>query len=300
MSLRYIDASRVTCWFSADEQPITVVPLNTPVWIETLDCYGDQIQDEHSGISISIPGVNPVTGPLFIEGVTSGDTLAVDIIAIEPREYGIMYLRPEAGLYKKVLTHAEIRKIPLKNGQYCLPGGLYIDFEPMIGSIGTAPAAASIPSTIPGRHGGNMDTRQITCGSTLYLPVFVEGALFAVGDIHGAMGDGETGICGLETAARVQLRFRVIENYQEPWPIVENNDYWITIASGDTLDQASHEAAYAMFNFIASRTNLTSHDIVRLLSTAGNLQISQVVNPLKTARMMLAKKILESLDIKYK
>ncbi|PTQ56638.1 MAG: Acetamidase [Candidatus Carbobacillus altaicus] len=259
--------------------------------IETVDCYRNQLVEEHTGDPAVMPikGINPVTGPFYIEGAESGDTLAVDILDIHVEDVGTIYLRPGSALYGKMLAHAEVRRIPIGEEEVLLPGGFRIPKEPMIGVIGTTPAEEAVSTISPGRHGGNMDTRLITAGSRLYLPVFVDGALFALGDLHAAMGDGESGCCGVEVAGRVKLRFQVIKGRQEPWPFLETRERWVSIASGLTLDEAAREAGLAMLAFLKKRTKASFHDLARLLSVGGHLQISQIVNDLRTARMAVAK-----------
>jgi amidase len=278
---------KVIYHFSSAMEAVDRIKPGETFWVNTLDAYGNQLKDEHSGDPVKLQGINPATGPFYIEDAEPGDTIAVEILDIETDDLGTMYLRQGAGLYGHTLGHAEIVKIPITNEEVILPGEIAVPKEPMIGVIGTAPEKESIPTGTPGKHGGNMDTKAISKGATLYLPVFVEGALLALGDLHAAMGDGETGICGVEVAGRVQIRVNLIKGRQEVWPVLSNEHEWMVIASAPTLDEAAKEAGNAMLNFLDQRTNLSKHDLVRLLSIAGHLQISQVVNPLKTVRMVI-------------
>lgn len=294
-----VDASTVVYSFSAAHQPRGILPLGQPVWIETQDCYGNRLLAEHTGPAIQLTGINPVSGLFAIEGVKAGDTLIVEILDIITAACGTMNIRPQAGLFGTLLAHAEVRRIPVADGKVLLPGGMRLPAQPMIGVLGTAPAAGDIASGWPGRHGGNMDTRLVAAGATVYLPAAVDGALFGLGDLHTVMGDGESGVCGVETAGRVLVRFSLAKQKQEPWPLLENERVWSMIASGDSLDKAAREAGWAMLAFLEARTGLRRHDLVRLLSVAGHLQISQVVNPLKTVRMTLAKSALQPYTIQF-
>lgn len=288
--IKIYDISKVIYSFSDQEKPRGTLPLRESIFIETMDAYGNQLQNEHQGEPVKLKqGINPATGPFFIEGASPGDTLVVKIHRIEVANQGTMYLRKGAGVYGEVLSHAEIAKIPIEEGACLLPGNIRVPMEPMIGVIGVAPEGAGIPTGIPGRHGGNMDTKAITHGAILYLPIFRDGGLFAMGDLHAAMGDGETGICGVEVPGCVELSLDLIKGIQENGPILENEREWMAIASAPTLDEAGKLACFEMVNFLKRRTTWSDHDIIRLLSAAGNLQVSQVVNPLKTARMSLSK-----------
>lgn len=164
----------------------------------------------------------------------------------------------------------------------------------MIGVIGTAPETADIPCGTPGRHGGNMDTKLIRKGNTLYLPVFIEGAKLAMGDLHAVMGDGEVSICGLEVPGVVTVTVDVIKGKQEEWPVLETADAWYVLASGKDLDEAADFAMTGMLKFLQDRLPLGKNDIISLLSITGNLEISQIVDPLKTVRMSIPKYVLEA------
>jgi amidase len=286
---RSFDASQAVYHFSGELEAIDRLKPGETVWVETMDAYGNQLTQEHIGDPVKLQGINPVTGPFYIEGAGPGDTLVIDILDVEVADQGTMYLRHGAGLYGELLDHAEIVKIKVTDKEAILPQDIRIPISPMIGVIGTAPAEGTVPTGIPGRHGGNMDTRAITTGASLYLPVFQEGALLALGDLHAAMGDGETGICGVEVRGRVKLRVDVVKGRQEAWPFLHNGKVWMAIASGQTLDEAVKEAGHSMLLFLQKRTGFSTHDLVRFLSAAGHLEISQVVNPLKTVRMAISK-----------
>ena len=159
--------------------------------------------------------------------------------------------------------------------------------DPMIGVIGVAPEGEDVDTETPGAHGGNMDTRFIRAGSTLYLPVSCEGALFAVGDVHAKMGDGEMCICGLECAATVTVRFSVLRGRREKWPVLLDRGRFYTIASAQTLDEAARLSADALFDFLLARTRVERNELILLMSLVCHLEISQVVDPLVTARASL-------------
>ncbi len=144
-----------------------------------------------------------------------------------------------------------------------------------------------------------MDTRHIGPGSRLYLPVFVSGANLAMGDLHAVMGDGEVSICGVEIAGEVTVKVDLIKGKQSKWPVLETATDWYLIASGQDLDEAALFAMEEATAFLMRRTQLPLNDVVSLLSIAGNLEISQVVDPLKTVRMRLPKKVYEPYQLAF-
>jgi amidase len=173
----------------------------------------------------------------------------------------------------------------------------HLSIKPMIGVIGVAPEYGQVNCGTPGSHGGNMDTKLITEGAKLYLPVFVEGAKFGLGDLHVLMGDGEIGVSGVEVAGKVVVEFRVLKKHAISNPIIKTNNMVATIASHATLDGAASIAVHDMANIFKKFTKMEIKDISMLFSIAGNLEISQVVDPLKTARFSKPNIVLENYEI---
>src|SRR5215212_4714160 len=156
--------------------------------------------------------VNPVSGPVYVRGAQPGDVLAVEILEFRPREWGWTALIPGFGLLADEFPEPWLRisRVEAERGRVLFAEGIELPYEPFPGTIGVAPAEPGAHSIVPpSRWGGNMDTKHLRVGTTLYLPVGVEGALFSVGDTHSAQGDGE--VCGtaIETAMDVVLRLSV-------------------------------------------------------------------------------------------
>jgi len=160
--------------------------------------------------------------------------------------------------------------------------------------IGVAPEGEGISCGIPGPHGGNMDNKKIKEGTTLYLPVFAEGALLSIGDLHGAMGDGEIMVSGLEVGGKVQVKVDVIKNHKINNPILEDEENYYTIASHEDLLTAVKVVTKDMQELVMQKLNLSFNEAGMLLSVAGNAEICQVVDPLLTARFTLPKSILSN------
>lgn len=285
---------------SPKNQPVAEVKPGDVIKFITKDCFSNQIKTERDLFSsIGWATINPATGPVAIAGAEPGDTLAVKIDDIQVAEQGVMVTVPEMGALGKILSTTETKIVPIKDGKAIFNDKITIPIDPMIGVIGTAPEKEDIPCGTPGRHGGNMDTKLIKKGSTVYLPVFVPGAMLAMGDLHAVMGDGEVSICGVEIPGQVTVTVDLIKGKQETWPILETPLAWYTIASAEDLDQAADSALNAMVDFLGKRADFKLNDLVSLLSIAGNLEISQVVDPLKTVRMGIAKEIVQNYNLKF-
>ena len=279
--------------FSSKNPPVMRACPGDVVIFETLDCFGGQIQTEHDRYeSVGWDRINPATGPLYIEGAEVGDTLAVDITKLEITGPGTMIAVPDLGAAGDRISSSSTQIVPIKNGLAHFRTGIILETKPMIGVIGTAPAEGAVPTGTPGPHGGNMDTKVIGEGSTVYLPVEVPGALLAMGDLHALMGDGEVLVCGVEAAGRVTVSIRLLKGRSFPCPVVETKGAYYAIWSAETLDEAAHEVVHRALDIMVSETGYPPEDCLALLSVKGNLQISQVVDPLKTVRMEMPKSIL--------
>ncbi|QUL98832.1 MAG: acetamidase/formamidase family protein [Candidatus Fermentithermobacillus carboniphilus] len=261
---------------------------------ETQDCFGGQIKTEEDTFDkVGWDRINPATGPVFIEGAEPGDTLSIEIRDIQVKDTGIMVQVPKMGALGHLIRNQKTVLVTIRNGLAHMPNDIILECRPMIGVIGVAPAQGCIPTGTPGPHGGNMDTRVITKGSTVYLPVNVPGALLALGDLHALMGDGEVLICGIETAGTVTVTTHVLKRTVLPCPVVETESAFYTIWSEESLDRATGELLERTVQLVSRATGWSIEDTIMMLSVKGNLGISQVVDPLKTVRMEIPKSLLK-------
>ena len=294
-----IDASRVVLTMSPKHPACHTVDSGTTVCIETLDCFSNTITSEDQLFStVGWDCVNPATGPIAVRGAVPGDTLKAEILDIVTAETGTMTTHPDFGALPGTVVE-RTRRFRIADGEVVFDDRLRLPVKPMIGVIGTAPADEEVPTGSPKEHGGNMDTRKIARGATLYLPVNVPGANLALGDVHAAMGDGEVSVSGLEIAAWVTLRLTVLKGRPYPLPCLVTPDEVITIASREDLGAAVGEATRMMRDFLVSVTELDATDALMLLSLVGNAAISQVVDPLQTARMELPRTVLEAYGVRF-
>jgi amidase len=278
--------------------PIASCQSGDTVIFETKDCFSDQITNEEQALtSIDFNRVNPATGPLYVEGARRGDMLEIEILDIKVGKQGVMTAAPGLGALGESLNSPTTKLFPIEGDDVVYSTGLRLPLQPMIGVIGTAPPGEPINNGTPGPHGGNLDTKDIKPGTTVYLPVEVDGALLALGDLHAAMGDGEILICGVEIAGTVTLKVNVKKERMFPLPALKTDTHFMTIASAETLDAAAVQATKNMATFLANRTALSIEEAGMLLSGAGDLYVSQIVNPLKTARFSLALHYFEKLGV---
>jgi len=285
---------------SPDNEPIASCKSKEEVIFKTQDCFGGQIESEDMTLDeLDWNNINPATGPLYIEDAEVGDVLKVKIKDIKLKNKGSMTTIPEMGYLSEFLTGPETKVIEIKDNKAIFNDQIKLPLNPMIGVIGVAPPVKSIDCGTPGSHGGNMDNKVITEGSIVYFPVNVPGALLAMGDMHAVMGDGEVVICGVEIAGEVVVEVEVIKNKNINNPMVEDKKAFYTVASAENLDQATKRASDDMYKFLNDRLDLSANELAMLMSLICDLEICQVVDPEKTARMRVDKKALKNYNLKF-
>ncbi len=288
-----ISREHVIFEMNKENKPVLTVDSGTNVIFETQDCFSGEVQTEADTVSsIDFSKVNPATGPLYIKGAEVGDALKVTIRRITLDDQGAVLAAPGLGMFAE-----DIEKEETVIGEVTEDATFYkgheIPLRKMVGVIGTAPAGEGVNTGTPHDHGGNLDTTLLTEGATLYLPVNTPGALLAMGDMHSAMGDGEIMGSGLEVAGEIEVTVEVVKENNYPLPFVETEDLYATLASRETMEEASKVALDHMVEVIRDKTDLTFNQAGMFLSLAGDLKVSQAVNPNKTMRVEVRKDILE-------
>ena len=273
---------------SGDIIDVDTLLTNSPTGLARAGVPDDQIQASLKAIVAAFPQGNPgrgpgghiLTGPVYVEGAEPGDALEVKVLSIDlPIDYGYNGC---AGFIR-----ANCEQQPAKIFRFdratmtteFLPG-IIIPLRPFFGSMGVAPAPeiGRVSSNPPGRHAGNLDNKELTAGSTLYIPVFVPGALFEVGDGHAAQGDGEVNQTAIETSLRGRLQLTVRKDLKLTWPRAETPAEYITMAADPDLTVATRTAIQEMIDFLVATKGLTRHQAYQLTSVAGNVAITQLVD----------------------
>ncbi|QSX00115.1 acetamidase/formamidase family protein [Haloterrigena alkaliphila] len=288
--------------FAPDLEGVTTVESGAQLTIETRDSLDGAVQAE-SDLLESVPEeVNAATGPIAVEDASPGDVLRVEIEAIRLAEDRGRVITIEGfGLLDghEGIEAPRTRITPVEDGgsgsQHVLEfGDLEVPVDPVIGTIGVAPAGDSYTTLVPHDHGGNLDTTDVTAGNAIYFPVLQEGALLAMGDCKAAMADGEMCGTGSEIATEIDATVEVIEDPDVDLerPLVETPDAWKPIASAETLEAACELANEDAIELLAAEHGVDRTDAYLLSSLVGGLEISQVVDPLVTVRNAVPKEYL--------
>lgn len=290
----YITKETVNDIMKWDNKPAGYCKSGETVVFETRDCYDNTITSSERPLGDREGLSNPVTGALYVEGAEVGDILKVEIEEIKLRSWGVMRSSTTAGVFHEKYEKREAIIFQVKDNKIYFDDKLILDAEPMIGVIGTAPIEKEgVPTTTPGKHGGNMDCKKIVKGSTIYLPVNVKGGLLSMGDIHALMGDGEVFICGLEIAGEITVKVSVLKNIKLPTPFLYSRGKVMSIQSAEDLDKAGDMAAKEMFEFVKEATKQNDVRTGMLMSLLSDMAVCQVVDPLLTVRVEFPLEVLE-------
>ncbi len=292
----FIGSDKHIFYFGPDIEPVATARPGDIIHFETMDCFANQIRSEAQLITqIDLSKANPATGPVFIEGADRGDVLKVEILDIKTSDNGIVAIAPGFGFLGDKVKEPRTKICDIRENYVYFTGKgfahfveIKLPYRPMIGVIGVA-SDEKIPCVIPGRHGGNMDTKLITKGTTVYLPVLKRGGLLAIGDLHAVMGDGEVCVTGCEVSGEVLVRVDLIEDNPTPWPILETDDAYYIVVSRENINDALYEATDLAVKVLAHSLALSWDEAYMFASMAVDIQISQIVNAVKTIRARIPK-----------
>ena len=245
------------------------------------------------------PGGHILTGPIAIEGAEPGDTLEVRIRKIDLAiPYAYNAFRYGAGFLTDDFPYPKVKIVPLDAKRMVgkFGTGIEVPLEPFFGSMGVAPPAAfgrydSAPPTI---NGGNMDDKALVAGTTLYLPVHAAGALFQAGDGHAAQGNGEVDITALETSLTGTFEFILHKKQVTPYPRAETPTAYIAMGFDDDLSNATRKALRNMIDFLVSEKGMTRDDAYMLVSVAGDVEVTELVDRNKGVHVVMPKSVFKA------
>ena len=247
------------------------------------------------------PGPHILTGPIFVNGAMPGDVLEVRIQQIDLAiDYGNNVQRPYTGALPDEFPGTFQRLIPIDRQvktATLAPGVVVPVTRPFFGVMGVAPPAAMgrISSMPPGVHAGNLDNKDLTAGTTLYLPIYAAGALFSIGDAHAAKGQGEVDLSAIETALRGKFQFIVRKDMKITWPRAETATHWMVMGLNPSLEEAMKMAVRETILFLTQRfPKLSREEAYMIASVAVDYHVTQVVDGTKGIHGMIPKSIFVS------
>jgi amidase len=261
-----------------DLQPRARVAVGDTIVVETADNFGlfREMESENDLVeAMALTQLNPLTGPIYVEGAQPGDTLVVEVVDVTVEERGHIALIPNVGVLRNHTRTPHTKIWEIRDGQAILNEDIQFPVRPIVGTFGTMPAEDGTYAIYPGPHGGNLDDTNLTIGAFYYMPVFVPGALVMVGDVHANQGDSEIAM-GIEIDGTVTLRFvDLVPGENIPYARIETADQWVFPADAPTLEEAIEQSALYAAQFLTDRLDISMEDATYLLCAVGNVRISQ-------------------------
>ena len=287
---------------SGDTVVIDTLLTNSPTGLERNGVPPDQVEASLREVYAQVPasargpGGHILTGPIAIEGADIGDTLEVRILKIELAiPYAYNGFRFGAGILTDDFPYARTKIIPLDKAKMVahFGPGIIIPLHPFFGSMGVAPPPSfgRYDSTPPTINGGNMDNKELVAGTTLYLPVHAKGALFEVGDGHAGQGNGEVDVTAMETSLVGTFQFVLHKGQKASGPRAETPTHYIAMGFDDDLSVATHKAVSEMVAFLVAQKGMSRDDAYMLVSVAGDVDITELVDRNKGVHVMMPKAI---------
>ncbi len=298
-------------YYDAKTPPVLRIKSGDTVEIQTLitssrerfenaglsaDRIEQPLRDIFNEVKDKGPGVHFLTGPIYIEDAQPGDVLEVRIQKIQLAiPYALNAFSPGRGFLPDDFPYARTKVIPLDEKRMVaqFAEGIEIPIHPFFGSMGVAPPAITgrISSNPPWVHGGNLDNKELVAGTTLYIPIHTQGALFQAGDGHAGQGDGEVDVTALETSLIGTFQFVVRKDMHLRWPRAETPTEYITMGMHADLAEATKIAVHEMIDFLMKEKHLSREDAYMLASVAADLHITQLVDENDGVHMMIPKSI---------
>lgn len=288
------------------QEAIATVKPGETFRVSTLDAFGNKIESVKADLKkvITLPYVNPCTGPVYVEGAEPGDTLAVRIGDITvTRDYAVSCIIPDFGglcgtvftrvlnepLEQRILIQRITKQGIIHDARLNIPP---IPVEPFFGTIGTSPAVEAISTLSPGFHGGNMDAADVCPGNTVYLPVNVRGALLFIGDGHAAQGDAE--VCGVAAEVPTTGTFTVdlIKRKAVGTPRIENDEFLMSVGSARPMEDAARIAFHDLVTWLAADYGFDRMAAYQLCSQVARVRVANMVDILYTIVAKFPKRYL--------
>ena len=266
--------------FGPELEPVLEVEPGETVTFETNDCFTGQIRSEDDLVTeIDLERINSATGPVAVRGAEPGDSLIAEIVDVRPIEWGVATLIPGFGQLIDQVQAPVTRLFDVVDGEIRMNDGVRFPARPMVGVVGVATDGDTLSNGLAGRHGGNLDDHLHGAGARIYFPVRQPGGMFAVGDMHASMGDGEICFTGVEIAGEVDVRFELLKGQQATWPVTELADRWLPHATANDYDEALKLCAEESARLLVDQWEFTIEDAFIFLSVACDAGVAQACKP---------------------
>jgi acetamidase/formamidase len=315
-TIEFVPGPEQYAWTFGGVAPVRRVKPGTALRLWTEDAFCGRLRStgDLPSASLTMPFVNPQTGPFYVEGAEPGDTLVLHLVDLTPaRDWGASATIPFFGGLTGTDRTATLQDpLPERTWIYHVDSArrtvgfqaqgseleIALPIEPMLGTVGVAPAAGEVRSAlVPERFGGNMDTPELKAGATCYLGVNVEGALFSVGDGHYRQGEGESCGTAVEGAMDVVLLVELLKGRAPGWPRIESDDHLAVVGSSRPLEDAWRAGQVDMVGWLCELYGLDAMDAYQLLSQISEVPLANVVDVNYSVVTKVPKRLLPPVEV---
>ena len=273
-------------------EPAITIDSGEELIVETWDAF-EGLRDPASLDAKALKG--PATGPIYVNGAEPGDALKVEFLSITPKEGAAHMVMPGRGFLEEEFTEGYPTVMEFEDNQLVLPSGLKLTMLPSMGLVATTPTYVQNTASDSGPYGGDIDMKELVAGSTIYMPVFVDGGLLVMGDCHAIVGDGAVAGTGAECAADSHIRVTVEKGMNIASPRALTPEHFVVLSYGEDLAPAMKQAVREMVDFLVREKGLAPYDAYTLCSLAGDVRVSRTFRPISPVKMMLSRQALEQL-----
>jgi len=275
-----LSRDQVVWSFGPGLQPVLEVEPGDVVTFETNDCFTGQIQSEDDLVTeIDLEQINGATGPVAVRGAEPGDSLVAESLDVRPIEWGVATLIPGFGQLIDFVGKPLTKLFDVRDGEIRMTDRIRFPAMPMVGVVGVATGGEELSNGLAGQHGGNLDDHFHGKGARIYFPVRQPGGMFAVGDMHAAMGDGEICFTGVEIAGEVDIRFELLKGKQATWPVTELGDRWLPHATATGYEEALQLVSEEAARLLVDQHGFTMEEAFIFLSVACDVGVAQACKP---------------------
>ena len=290
--MKLLSRDHIVYFLDPETPPAITIDSGEELMVETWDAF-EGIRDPGVLEAKSLKG--PAIGPIYVNGAEPGDALRVDFISVTPKDGAAHMVMPGRGFLEEDFTEAYPTVMEIEDGNVVLPSGIRLPLMPSMGLVATTPTYVQSTASDSGPYGGDIDMKELVVGSSLFLPVFVEGGLLALGDCHAVVGDGAVAGTGAERSSDTHIRVTVEKGMGIESPRAITPEYFVVLSHGEELGPAMKQAVRYMVDFLVEEKGMSPYDAYTLCSLAGDVRVSRTFRPISPVKMMLSRQALEQL-----
>ena len=290
--MKLLSRDHIVYFLDPETPPAITIDSGEELMVETWDAF-EGIRDPGVLEAKSLKG--PAIGPIYVNGAEPGDALRVDFISVTPKDGAAHMVMPGRGFLEEDFTEAYPTVMEIEDGNVVLPSGIRLPLMPSMGLVATTPTYVQSTASDSGPYGGDIDMKELVVGSSLFLPVFVEGGLLALGDCHAVVGDGAVAGTGAECSSDTHIRVTVEKGMGIESPRAITPEYFVVLSHGEELGPAMKQAVRYMVDFLVEEKGMSPYDAYTLCSLAGDVRVSRTFRPISPVKMMLSRQALEQL-----